>query len=271
MLDTSFWKSPRFSAASAGIMLLFFAMFGSIFLLTQYLQYIMNYTALQAGIRLLPMALTMLIVAPLSARIVERLGTKTVVASGLGLAGVGLALFAGLPSENISYWGDVAWRMVIMAAGMGLTMAPATESIMGSLPLAKAGAGSAVNDTTRQLGGTLGVAALGSVFSSAYGTHLASRLEGVGVTSAALHAARESVASALAAAAHAPGAAGTAIADAARDAFMSGFGAASLVAVVATAIGIVLTLRYLPARASRPADVTVVESAPLAVEGETAA
>ena len=155
MLDTSFFKNPRFTAASLGIMLLFFAMFGSIFLLTQYLQFVMGFTALKAGVALLPLAITMLVVAPSSARIVERLGTKLVVGSGLAIAGIGLALFATVPSENISYWGDIAWRMVIMAIGMGLTMAPATESIMGSLPSAKAGVGSAMNDTTRQIGGAL--------------------------------------------------------------------------------------------------------------------
>ena len=80
MLDTSFWRNPRFSGASAGIMLLFFAMFGSIFLLTQYLQIVMGYSPLQAGIRLLPMAITMLFVAPTSARIAE---STSIVSPGL--------------------------------------------------------------------------------------------------------------------------------------------------------------------------------------------
>ena len=95
---------------------------------------------------------------------------SVVVGAGLTIAAIGLALLATVPAENISYWGDIAWRMVIMAIGMGLTMAPATESIMGSLPRAKAGVGSAVNDTTRQVGGALGVAIIGSVMSSVYGS-----------------------------------------------------------------------------------------------------
>ena len=90
MLDTSFFKNPRFTAASLGIMLLFFAMFGSIFLLTQYFQFVMGFSALKAGVALLPLALTMLIVAPSSARIVERFGTKVVVGSGLAITGIGL-------------------------------------------------------------------------------------------------------------------------------------------------------------------------------------
>jgi EmrB/QacA subfamily drug resistance transporter len=250
MLDTSFWKSPRFSAASAGIMLLFFAMFGSIFLLTQYLQYIMNYTALQAGIRLLPMALTMLIVAPLSARIVERLGTKTVVASGLGLAGVGLALFAGLPSENISYWGDVAWRMVIMAAGMGLTMAPATESIMGSLPRAKAGVGSAVNDTTRQVGGALGVAIIGSVMTSVYSSQIGSLLSGLGIPVPQINTAKEGLAQTFEVARANP-AHTQQIINGAKDGFVTGMHRGVLVGAAAAFLGAIIALRWLPARAAQ--------------------
>jgi EmrB/QacA subfamily drug resistance transporter len=270
MLEVGIFSNMRFTAASVSITVAYFALYGFIFVLTQYFQFVRGYSALGTGLRELPFAITAGLSAPVAPRLAERFGTKVVVAGGLAAMAGGFGIAATFDVGS-AYWGPVVGSMILLAIGLTMTTAPATESIMGSLPLAKAGAGSAVNDTTRQLGGTLGVAALGSVFSSAYGTHLASRLEGVGVAPGALHAARESVASALAAAAHAPGAAGIAIADAARDAFMSGFGAASVVAVVATAIGIVLTIRYLPARASRPADVTVVESAPLAVEGETAA
>jgi EmrB/QacA subfamily drug resistance transporter len=254
MLDTSFWKSPRFSAASAGIMLLFFAMFGSIFLLTQYLQFVMGYTALQAGVRLLPMAITMLIVAPLSARIVERVGTKVVVTTGLSLAGLGLALFAGLPSQNISYWGDVAWRMVIMALGMGLTMAPATESIMGSLPRAKAGVGSAVNDTTRQVGGALGVAIIGSVMTSAYSSQIASLLNRIGLPVPLVGTAKEGLGQTFQIASDprlplTPGQRGDIISGA-KDAFVTGMHHGVLVGAAAAFLGAIIALRWLPARAA---------------------
>ena len=159
-------------------------MFGSIFLLTQYLQFVMGYSALQAGVRLLPMAITMLFVAPSSARIVERVGTKAVVDDGLVPAGARVWRRSRCcRRSNISYSGDVMWRMIIMASGMGLVMAPATESIMGSLPRAKAGVGSAVNDTTRQVGGALGVAVIGSVMTSTYGPHVAAAFEQVGLPS----------------------------------------------------------------------------------------
>ena len=177
MLDTSFFRNPRFTAASVGIMLLFFAMFGSIFLQTQYLQFVMGYT--RAGGRRPP---------PADGghdahrrpqqrpKLAERIGTKLVVGTGLSLATLAMLLMAGLPDHDISYWGDVAWRLVVFALGMGLTMGPATESIMGSLPRAKAGVGSAMNDTTRQVGGALGVAIVGSVMSSAYGHRIDERV-----------------------------------------------------------------------------------------------
>jgi MFS family permease len=275
MLDTSFWRSPRFSAASIGIMLLFFAMFGSIFLLSQYLQFVMGYSPLQAGIRLLPMAITMLIVAPLSPRIVERFGTKLVVALGLTLAGIGLSLYATLPAHGASYWGDIAWRMVIMAAGMGLTMAPATESIMGSVPRAKAGVGSAVNDTTRQVGGALGIAIIGSVMSSVYGSRIVELFSRFGVTGEPLSKSEDALGAALRVASDPalpirPGARQQLI-DGAKEAYVSGMHRGVLVGAAAVWLGAIIALRWLPARATDPEtyptpDVAVAEPVPVPAE-----
>jgi Na+/melibiose symporter-like transporter len=253
MLDTSFWRNPRFSGASAGIMLLFVAMFGSLFLLTQYLQIVMGYSPLQAGIRLLPMAITMLIVAPASARIVERVGTKAVVTTGLGLAGLGLALMAGLPATGISYWGDVAWRMIIMAFGMGLTMAPATESIMGSVPRAKAGVGSAVNDTTRQVGGALGVAIIGSVMASSFTPRIGEILHQIGLPTAQVDKLKDNLGDVAQFAADpkspiSPAARQTIFAGA-KEAFVTGMHHGVLVGAAAAFLGALIALIWLPARA----------------------
>jgi EmrB/QacA subfamily drug resistance transporter len=274
MLDTSFFRNPRFTAASMGIMLLFFAMFGSIFLLTQYLQFVMSYSALQAGVRLLPMAVTMLIVAPSSARLVERFGTKIVVGTGLTVAGFGLALFATVPAENISYWGDIAWRMVIMAVGMGLTMAPATESIMGSLPRAKAGIGSAMNDTTRQVGGAFGVAIIGSVMSSVYGSRVADAFNGAGIEGEPVDIAKDGLGQALMVAGdpNIPGNVAQQLVHGARDAFVTGMHRGVLVAAAAAFLGAFIAFRYLPARAGEPATEPASAPAPkdaLALETET--
>jgi EmrB/QacA subfamily drug resistance transporter len=250
MLDTTFFKNPRFTAASVGIMLLFFAMFGSIFLQTQYLQFVMQYSALKAGVGLLPMALVMLVVAPSSARLVERYGTKVIVTLGLGLAGLALWLMAGLPDSNIDYWQDVAWRLILMAFGMGLTMAPATESIMGSLPRAKAGVGSAMNDTTRQVGGALGVAIVGSVMSSGYGDRVAAAFEKVNAPVDAVAAAREGLGQAVQVGRHLPNSAvvGDQVVQSAKEAFVFGMHRGVIVAGAAALLGAVIALRYLPAQ-----------------------
>ena len=247
MLDTSFWSNPRFTAASVGIMLLFFAMFGSIFLLTQYFQFVMGYSALEAGVHLLPMAITMLIVAPSSARIVVRFGTKAVVGTGLGLAGLALASFAGLPAHDISYRDDVLWRLVIMALGMGLTMAPATESIMGSLPRAKAGVGSAMNDTTRQVGGALGVAIIGSVMSSTYAPKVAEVFHQAGLSGEPVEVAQDGLGQALGVASSLPADVGQQVADGARTAFVEGLHHGVLVAAGAALFASFVAWRWLPA------------------------
>jgi MFS transporter, DHA2 family, multidrug resistance protein len=195
MLDISFFKNPRFSAANSAITLTFFALFGSMFLLTQYWQFVHGYTPLQAGVRMLPFATVMMITAPLSARFVERLGTKAIVTTGL------LVVAAALLSMSFIHADTAYVRVMVlycfMAMGMGLVMAPATESVMGSLPREKAGVGSAVNDTTRQVGGALGVAVIGSVVASVYSARIIEAAPAVGLTGAALDKAQGSLGGAL--------------------------------------------------------------------------
>ena len=247
MLDFRFWTNPRFSAASAAITMTFFAMFGSLFVFTQYLQFVLGYTPLQTGVRLLAFAIPMMIIAPLSARLVQHVGTKVVVAAGMALTTLGLVLLSFVEAD--SSYPSFAWKMVVMASGLALTMAPATESIMGSLPLAKAGVGSAVNDTTRQVGGALGVAVLGSVYTSIYGSHIASQLQGQAVPPEVVAVAKDSVGGALQAAVQIGGQAGQALAGAARSAFIDGFHASLLAGAVVTFVGIIVTLVWLPAHA----------------------
>jgi MFS family permease len=200
------------------------------------------------------MAVVMLVVAPSSARLVERFGTKRVVTTGLSLAALGLGLLATLPSHGISYWGDVAWRMMVMAAGMGLTMAPATESIMGSLPRAKAGVGSAVNDTTRQVGGALGVAIIGSVMSSFYGSRVVTLFTRMGLSGAPISEAKQGLGHALDVAGNpsvplAPGQRAEVVSGA-KDAFVAGLHRGVLVAAGAALLGAIIAARWLPARAA---------------------
>jgi hypothetical protein len=228
----------------------FFALFGATFLLTQYMQFVLGYTPLEAGIRLLPFAGVILVMSPLSAKIVERIGTKVTVASGLTIAGTGLALMAQLQVD--SSYGDLVWRMMLMAFGQALVMAPATESIMGSLPLARAGVGSAVNDTTRQIGGALGVAIVGSVMSSTYASKIGDLFAGTpSAGSVAEQTAQDSLGGALAIAAEAPGALGETLAAVAKSAFVDGMHTGVLVAAGAALLGAVVAAIWLPAHASK--------------------
>ena len=149
------------------MVLMMFSMFGSVFFLSQYLQSVLGFTALQAGVRLLPVALTMVVVSANSARVAARFGTKATVALGIFVAGLGLLYMSQFYAVGTAY-STVAIGMVIFPFGLGLTMSPATNSIMQSVPVNKAGIGSAMNDTTRQLGGALGVAILGTVMNNVY-------------------------------------------------------------------------------------------------------
>ena len=252
MLDVRLFRNPRFTAASAAIALAFFGLFGFIFLITQYFQVVRGYDPLRAGVATLPFALVTGAFSPVAIAAMKRAGTKLVVTAGLALMSAGLVVASGTAVDS-SYWGRVITSMVLMAAGLALTASPATEAIMGALPRDTAGAGSAVNDTTREIGGTLGVAIVGSVMSSAYGGRVASALARLGAPAATRSAARQSIVAGLDVAGHFPPGLRAAAAAAARQSFMHGLWAGSLVAAAATAVGALATLAFLPARAGRPA------------------
>jgi EmrB/QacA subfamily drug resistance transporter len=174
LLDLRLFRDPRFTAASTTIMVLFFALFGFLFVSTQYLQFVLGYSPSAAGLRVLPYAGGMLVFAPLSSTLVLRLGAKRVVTAGMVLFAAGLAVAATLSAD--SGYPPLGVALVLMGAGMGLAGAPATASIMASLPAESANVGSAINDTTRELGGALGVAIVGSIMSSLYATRLTQTL-----------------------------------------------------------------------------------------------
>ncbi|WP_426573181.1 MFS transporter [Aquihabitans sp. McL0605] len=248
MLDVSVFSNARFSAASLAVATAFFGLFGFIFLVTQYFQVVRGYNTLSAGVHTLPFAVTAAIISPISARLALRFGTKLIVGLGLLSMSAGF-LAASFLDGGSSYWTAVVPSMVLMAGGLALTTAPATEAIMGSLPVDKAGVGSAVNDTTREIGGTLGVAVVGSVFSSLYGPQVAAALTKLGVPAEPVGIARESVVAAMEVAKRAPGFARQPILDAASDAFLHGMAAGCRVAGLATLVGAAIAFAALPARA----------------------
>jgi EmrB/QacA subfamily drug resistance transporter len=170
MLDVSVFFNRRFSGGSLAVTAGFLTLFGFIFVITQYFQFIKDYTAFQSGVRLLPVAVSIALASVLGPRLVERIGTTAVVTAGLIVFAAGLAWASTV--DAATGYGEIAMQMVLLGGGLGLTTAPATEAIMGSLSVDKASVGSAVNDTTRELGGTLGVAIAGSIFASVYSGHL---------------------------------------------------------------------------------------------------
>jgi EmrB/QacA subfamily drug resistance transporter len=176
MLDLRLFRIRRFAVASGGITLIFFAMFGTFFMLTQYLQGVLEYSPLGAAVRLLPISAVMMFVAPQTPKLVARFGADRVAAMGLVLVGVALAGVSLLRVET-GYL-QLVLTVSCMAGGMALTMSPMTTQLMSSVPRDRAGMGSATNDTTRELGGALGVAVLGSLVTSKYGSGVGNALAG---------------------------------------------------------------------------------------------
>jgi EmrB/QacA subfamily drug resistance transporter len=252
MLEVALFRNLRFSAASGALTITFFALMGFIFLVVLYMQFLKGYGPLSTGLRILPVAITVGITSILGTGLAVRAGTKLVVAGGLVFLAAGLA-WASTVSASTSYL-TIVGSMVLLGAGIGLTSAPATESIMGAVSDAKAGIGSAINDATRILGATLGVAVIGSIFASLYTSQLDAGLTAE-MPAAAASAAHDSVGAAFAAAAHldAAGRSGLALAlrDAASTAFFEGFGAACLVAAAVAAVGAVLSAWLIPAQPPR--------------------
>ncbi len=249
MLDVRLFRNARFSAASVSIALAFFGLFGFIFMITQYFQVVRGYDPLRAGLATLPFAVVTAAFSPVAIMLMKRFGTKVIVASGLALMSAGFVV-AATTQIDTSYWGTIVTAMALMAAGLAFTTSPATEAIIGALPPAKAGAGSAVNDTTREVGGTLGVAIIGSVMNSAYGSHVLAALTGLGAPAAVARSAGQSVVAGVITAAHFPASLQADAAEAVKQAFMTGIHRGSLVAALATAGAAVLALAFLPARAA---------------------
>lgn len=240
MLDVTLFLDRRFSAACGAVTIAFFALFGFIFLITQFFQFLRDYSALDTGVRILPVALSIAVASVAGGQLAPRIGTKAVVGTGLAMLG---ASFLGVSAigVDVDYATTIVPLMVLMGLGLGLITTPATESIMQVLPPARAGVGSAVNDATRELGGTLGVAVVGSLFSSLYGARLAGLLEGR-VDPATLEQMRDSVGFTDAVAARVPG-----VSEAMEVAFMDGLSRGCLVVGLLCLAGSAVAWAVLPA------------------------
>jgi EmrB/QacA subfamily drug resistance transporter len=245
MLDVRLFANPRFSAASGSVTVAFFSLFGFIFLITQYFQQLRSYSPLSTGVRILPVAFSIAVSSVGGSRLVMRVGNKLVVAGGLVCLSAAFAWIAA--SGSLIGYPVIAAQMILLGTGLGLTSAAATESIMGVVRPEQAGAGSAVNDATREIGGTLGVAVLGSVYASLYAHHLVGTLAGR-LPAPLLRQAQSSFGAGRAIAARLPGAAQPALAHTVDNAFMAGLHAACLVASVVCLAGASAAAVLLPSR-----------------------
>jgi len=245
----------------------FFSLFGFIFLITQYFQFLKGYSPLSAGVHLLPVATSVGIASVLGTKLAVRFGTKLVVAGGLLAVAVFYAWVSQVSAST--HYGTIAAQMVIYGTGMGFTSAPATEAIMGVVPKDKAGVGSAVNDATRLLGGTLGVAVIGSVYASLYSSRLTSALP-ARLPGSLAHAAHGSVGAAFEVAGRigAAGQAGLAheVQQAASGAFIHGLSAGCLVAGGVAVAGAIMAAILLPAQpTASPAENVPAQALPAGI------
>ncbi|HEV3227386.1 MAG TPA: MFS transporter, partial [Acidimicrobiales bacterium] len=253
MLDMRFFENPRFSAASGAITLVFLSLFGTLFLMTQYLQSVLGYSTVQAGAVLLPQAAMLMIFAPMSNTWVQKFGNKKVVATGLLIVTSSFVLFTVLRPNSSAL--VIIGITMVMGIGMANVMAPCTDSIMGSLPRAKAGVGSAVNDTTRQMGGAIGVAVFGSLMASHFTSSITDKL-GRALPPGLFAQLRDNVGEAVGIAKNATPARPFSgqIVSAAGDSFVSGLHLIGLVAAAITFVAAVGVVLFLPARARDEVD-----------------
>jgi EmrB/QacA subfamily drug resistance transporter len=247
LIDVSLFANLRFSAASGAVTVAFFALFGFIFLITLFFQLVQGQSPLTTGVRVVPVAVSIAVGSVLGTRLgVARLGTKAVVTLGLLMLTAAFAWVSSIGAD-VGY-GQVAAQMVLLGTGLGLTTAPATESIMGVVRPEQAGAGSALNDATRQVGGTLGVAVLGSIYSTLYLRGIDDSAVLSALPTEARGLAGEGVAQGLAVAQAVPGAGGSAVRGAVVDAFLDGLHAGCLTAAGVCLLGAVAVAVLLPAR-----------------------
>lgn len=251
LLDPRLFTIRPFSIGSFTITTSFLVMFGMFFVLTQYLQFALGYTPLEAAVRTLPFAPAMILVAPRGPSVAAKIGPGRTMAIGMAVASAGLIGFGFMTTETAYAW--IALAVVTAAAGMALVFPTATESIVSSLPENKAGVASAMNDTTREVGGAIGIALLGTLLSSGYRSGLGNATDGLPPEAA--EAAEDNIGAALAVAAQSPD--GTALADAARSAFVDGMQLAMWTGGGVMLVGALVVLRFFPRQADTNLEATV--------------
>jgi EmrB/QacA subfamily drug resistance transporter len=249
LLDVRVFRIRRFTGGAVSVSVAFFCLFGFIFLITEYFQFVKGYSTLSAGVHTLPFAVVAAVFTPLAAVVALRVGSRAVVSVGLLLMGGGLVMAAFNSQANTAYWGPIVFSMVLLALGLSAITAPTAEAVMGSVPNSQRGAAAGVNNTTRELGGTLGVAVFGSIFASSYAPKIISAFRPLPIPAAPKAESHQSVAAALAVVHRAPHSVQPALETIVFHAFHSGLLVACLAGAGVAVVGAVAAFRLLPGRA----------------------
>ncbi len=244
MLNLGFFRDRRFSVAAASETLGIFGLMGVLFLQTQFLQFALGYSPLQAGLRILPTAAMVCLSAPLSPILARRIGIKLVIAAALAAIAGGLWQISAVSTPAATYQAMLA-GLLLIGVGAGLLLPTATNSVVGSVPQGDSGIGSATNTVALQIGGALGVAVIGSAMLTRYQSHITTALAGRHVPIAATHTIIGSLGGALAVSASVGGTTGADLARAARAAFMSGMQISLVVGALVALAGALLVLTRL--------------------------
>ncbi len=248
MLDVRLFENPRLAWGTVATILGSLALTGLVFELTQYLQTVQGYTPLEAGMRFLPLAAGFGIAGPVTPRIVQRIGTPRTVAAALGAVGVVLGAVAQLQAGS-SYW-LLGAALVLIGLGVGSAFVPSTDAVMAAVPEANAGLGSAINDTSRQVGAALGIGVLGALTNTAYRSNIGDSVSKLAPNLVVVT--RQSAGAAIQLANKIGGSAGANLRRAATSAFMDGFALAALVSATLLVAGAVAVLRWLPSHDLAP-------------------
>jgi EmrB/QacA subfamily drug resistance transporter len=257
LLDVRVFKIPRFTGGAVSISVAFFCLFGFIFLITQYFQFVKGYSTLSAGVHTLPFAVVAAVFTPIAAVVALKVGTRLVVTIGLLLMGAGLVVAAFNSSEDTTYWGPLILAMVLLALGLSSITAPTAEAVMGSVADDQRGAAAGVNNTTRELGGTLGVAVFGSIFASSYGPKIISAFRPLPIPAGPKAEAHQSVAAGLAVAERAPSSVRPALESTVFTAFHSGLEVACIAGAGVAVLGALAAFKLLPGRGAPEVEVAL--------------
>lgn len=244
MLPMRIFRHRALAVGNVLVLLGAFALIGTLFVLVQYLQFVLGYSAGQTGLRLGPMALALLVAGPLAGVLTPRLRAGFVPAAGLTLALAALAVLGGAGISD--GYGRALMTLILLGTGAGFVIASTSDAIVGSLPDEELGVGSATNSAAIQLGAAIGVAVTGSVLSARYRTELAGSMHHTALPSGLLSAAQDSVGTALTLAQRLPGQTGQQVAAAARHAFVTGLGPAMAAGIGVAALGIGVALVFSP-------------------------